>query len=129
MCGGTRKARHSRGAANGLSPRVRGNLLSAAILLLHSRSIPACAGEPRGDFYGNAWRKVYPRVCGEPIKVTVGEIKPEVYPRVCGGTALVIETTGGFIGLSRVCGGTTVQGPLSNACGGLSPRVRGNLQW
>ena len=37
----SRTATHS-----GLSPRVRGNLLSAAVLLLHSGSIPECAGEP-----------------------------------------------------------------------------------
>ena len=53
---------------NGLSPRVRGNLLQKSTLLMGKGSIPACAGEP-----------LAPDSCTS---------KPAVYPRVCGGTRI-----------------------------------------
>ena len=46
VCGGT-QGRHQHVLHHqGLSPRVRGNLLRARVHVLHARSIPACAGEP-----------------------------------------------------------------------------------
>ena len=48
----------------GLSPRVRGNLILPFVAAVPDRSIPACAGEPlrtRAKF--DDWG-VYPRVCG-----------------------------------------------------------------
>ena len=47
VCGGTFTAVQSAEALQGLSPRVRGNLLEMEPLFLVGRSIPACAGEPR----------------------------------------------------------------------------------
>ena len=46
VCGGTHLVQRRRYWPYGLSPRVRGNLLSADHLGSLLRSIPACAGEP-----------------------------------------------------------------------------------
>ena len=48
----------------GLSPRVRGNLLLNIYQRIRLRSIPACAGEPNALRYTNYMKQVYPRVCG-----------------------------------------------------------------
>ena len=48
----------------GLSPRVRGNRFAAAPDVLRSRSIPACAGEPKISLLISFFLSVYPRVCG-----------------------------------------------------------------
>ena len=113
-----------------------------------SRSIPACAGEPR---------------C-----LTVWTILDEVYPRVCGGTGNIALMSDASTGLSprvrgnprfgrrqgsrqgsipacagepastrrhtqrrwvypRVCGGTSERSAITPLTAGLSPRVRGNL--
>ena len=47
VCGGTADFRNDAAAGAGLSPRVRGNLISYLQCLRWTRSIPACAGEPR----------------------------------------------------------------------------------
>ena len=65
VCGGTTYTMTGTGVANGLSPRVRGNLMQTAPECLSERSIPACAGEP---------------TCGPGVKTAM-----RVYPRVCGG--------------------------------------------
>ena len=112
------------------------------------RSIPACAGEPRGDHPTWTMRQVYPRVCGGTR--VAGRSTPEqvgLSPRVRGNLAGVYEAGSSSRSIPacagepffyvmqlirskvypRVCGGT----PLSSTdapCGqGLSPRVRGNL--
>ena len=69
-------------------------------------SIPACAGEPRLVHQRIAPSGVYPACAGEPMASANLCSGTTVYPRVCGGTA------GSFT--------------LSQASGGLSPRVRGN---
>ena len=66
--------------ANGLSPRVRGNLPGPAAVNGGQRSIPACAGEPGL----------------RPIKSR----HTLVYPRVCGGTCIVIALETPLLGLS-----------------------------
>ena len=48
----------------GLSPRVRGNLGGGAEHPRERGSIPACAGEPRERLGRKGMRGVYPRVCG-----------------------------------------------------------------
>ena len=64
VCGGTLTALPNETTATGLSPRVRGNQIWCAFLLLSRRTIPACAGEPSGgDGFLNI-PKDYPRVCG-----------------------------------------------------------------
>ena len=64
VCGGTRgHASYSLGKA-GLSPRVRGNLSAPVGDIGHTRSIPACAGEPDYTLDFGLLPGVYPRVCG-----------------------------------------------------------------
>ena len=48
----------------GLSPRVRGNLMSAALGVIVVGSIPACTGEPPVDHALVFAQQVYPRVYG-----------------------------------------------------------------
>ena len=64
VCGGTRLGRYCPPALWGLSPRVRGNHISANAVETAKRSIPACAGEPAGYEDDTAGVPVYPRVCG-----------------------------------------------------------------
>ena len=66
VCGGTQSGAAHPHRHEGLSPRVRGNRTWSASGRMATRSIPACAGEPR--------------------LVAEGRITPAVYPRVCGGT-------------------------------------------
>ena len=65
-CGGTTIAAFPKLSIQGLSPRVRGNLLLADRLRAGKGSIPAGAGEPE--------------------LVQVSQILSRVYPRGCGGT-------------------------------------------
>ena len=46
VCGGTQPGHCKDCLLAGLSPRVRGNHDGERILILLTRSIPACAGEP-----------------------------------------------------------------------------------
>ena len=46
VCGGTRRFGFRRVGDEGLSPRVRGNLVQVAFAFVGGGSIPACAGEP-----------------------------------------------------------------------------------
>ena len=46
VCGGTVITQSSPCRYGGLSPRVRGNLLTGTSIDPNQRSIPACAGEP-----------------------------------------------------------------------------------
>ena len=106
VCGGTPPPSPRRNTAQGLSPRVRGNLRNFVALLAQARSIPACAGEPGLTSRRASPRWVYPRVCGGTGGALIPPTHTEVYPRVCGGTH---------------------HHPfLSDILQGLSPRVRGN---
>ena len=80
VCGGTGPRLRWPSPRGGLSPRVRGNLISGRSTISPTRSIPACAGEP-------------PRI-GD------GAFSVQVYPRVCGGTTFSIEREGFAEGLS-----------------------------
>ena len=64
VCGGTRNRRRDIRHGLGLSPRVRGNPMGYLGNLRSQRSIPACAGEPRGWQTRLLLLRVYPRVCG-----------------------------------------------------------------
>ena len=141
------------GAPEGLSPRVRGNLLClhGRSLMSLNRSIPACAGEPgnNGVYWAAAQSSVYPRVCGGPERMAVrGTCLTEMglSPRVRGNPgardshhegarsipACAGEPKIGWVKhilhavYPRVCGGTKATTAPSLAAGGLSPRVRGN---
>ena len=64
VCGGTGFAFITFAIGQGLSPRVRGNHSIAGVGYAASRSIPACAGEPRWCESCSSRCWVYPRVCG-----------------------------------------------------------------
>ena len=64
VCGGTWFIPNTGLKQRGLSPRVRGNLLAGDCHGSRTRSIPACAGEPRLRPPKNRLKVVYPRVCG-----------------------------------------------------------------
>ena len=100
VCGGTSYKYAAELVAEGLSPRVRGNLNEYAWPALSQGSIPACAGGPRG---GEGMIK-----------------KSRVYPRVCGGTPTTGRWPAGKPGLSpRVRGNPTICGALSAHTGSI----------
>ena len=89
VCGGTSRTKGHRGASTGLSPRVRGNPDCRRGRRYRKRSIPACAGEPRGRRVTEARPRVYPRVCGgTPIADAGGAIGKGLSPRVRGNPTL-----------------------------------------
>ena len=64
VCGGTESGGAACRPGGGLSPRVRGNLSRRKDEPVSGGSIPACAGEPSGQYPVHQGRRVYPRVCG-----------------------------------------------------------------
>ena len=131
----------------GPSPRVRGNRVPSAGTLASRRSIPACAGKPRGHASANSAGAVHPRVCGETIAGSgVGSGSRGPSPRVRGNrVALQVgRLLGGSIPACagkpsrgpapsprpgvhpRVCGETHLGVHAGSGLGGPSPRVRGN---
>ena len=64
VCGGTLPLPRKKSMRRGLSPRVRGNLVSGFCSIHVTRSIPACAGEPLRKHRRQFRAEVYPRVCG-----------------------------------------------------------------
>ena len=90
----------------GLSPRVRGNLMSTPFDHVIDRSIPACTGEPSQQRPDRPTLTVYPRVYGGTTRTGKSATLLRVYPRVYGGTKTVAFHTMASLG--------------------LSPRVRGN---
>ena len=85
VCGGTTRGRRCCRSHPGLSPRVRGNPWRGDSSLATTRSIPACAGEPRSG--ARPWRgdRVYPRVCGGTLGTsTVEAAVAGLSPRVRG---------------------------------------------
>ena len=131
----------------GLSPRVRGNRPVSQAGVLSSRSIPACAGEPRKEA-PNTWLAwVYPRVCGGTYaSLYLHSASSGLSPRVRGnllpppgdgvGAGSIPACAGEPVACSlrpaarwvypRVCGGTIDCPPAAVSSLGLSPRVRGN---
>ena len=63
-CGGTLNTRLSPSGSHGLSPRVRGNRRQRRELRPADGSIPARAGEPSANVFGQVPFWVYPRACG-----------------------------------------------------------------
>ena len=146
-CGGTFEFLAREFGENGLSPRVRGNLLPHLRPGPHRGSIPARAGEPTSRPRSGSYRRVYPRACGGTVSVDPD--LPEIYglsPRVRGnrfvdtgaGTpygsiparagepdGLVVKRLGVQV-YPRACGGTCAPYGRPEQLLGLSPRVRGN---
>ena len=147
VCGGTLLRYECLPIQMGLSPRVRGNLKYRTGIAGHSRSIPACAGEPVEQRCRQADSQVYPRVCGGTNDGFYrGRYGLGLSPRVRGnhiflggsvhGSGSIPACAGeptadrGYNGIyrvyPRVCGGTTSMFLGWSAISGLSPRVRGN---
>ena len=90
VCGGTPLTVVSLDTLMRLSPRVRGNHLAGRLEARVPRSIPACAGEPRGFSGRLDPRRVYPRVCGGTIVEArrcygTGGLSPRVRGNLWGG--------------------------------------------
>ena len=146
-CGGTQSTISDAGRISGLSPRVRGNPLTAPRTAAGRGSIPARAGEPIAGPFSASAVAVYPRACGGTGKSrAVRMIMPGLSPRVRGNPLRGIskELNEGSIparageprswipasGWERVypraCGGTSRASRSPTKSCGLSPRVRGN---
>ena len=147
VCGGTPYPIYVRLPNEGLSPRVRGNPMTAMSGAGSGGSIPACAGEPTPIMPSRAVCRVYPRVCGG-TRCGPGwtPSHPGLSPRVRGNRASSGGTRarGGSIPACagepgtlfhyakqagvypRVCGGTRNPAGYAGYGQGLSPRVRGN---
>ncbi len=149
VCGGTAVAVLNPQNCHGLSPRVRGNLGTLAHAFIANRSIPACAGEPVLHVGTVYWIGVYPRVCGGTADITVDDFRARgLSPRVRGNLNRLSGDKSGLGSIPacagepycptyrkdvckvypRVCGGTISPENRQSPSGGLSPRVRGNLQ-
>ena len=150
VCGGTDQPLFPAPSFEGLSPRVRGNPVSALAKDGQPGSIPACAGEPGGAEGRRAALRVYPRVCGGTgwSRGTQGSIAG-LSPRVRGNPGVpglprrsersIPACAGEPSSLScgrrkiwvypRVCGGTASLNAVRDMATGLSPRVRGNLRY
>ena len=145
--GGTTGDRNSIAQVVGLSPRVRGNLVSGQAVGVVSGSIPACTGEPVGYLMGLGIVMVYPRVYGGTCGSSSGSIIGSgLSPRVRGNQRRPAEPIDHARSIPactgephdrrlsvdthrvypRVYGGTEATAPSIRRCWGLSPRVRGN---
>ena len=147
MCGGTERIERLWVNYDGLSPRVRGNLVAGRQPVGRPGSIPACAGEPPAPAYGRTPVRVYPRVCGGtatqlgPVAAAYG-LSPRVRgnPVWCSNRQATLRSIPACAGeprrtdipgrpcavYPRVCGGTDFSAGNYRDSGGLSPRVRGN---
>ena len=166
-CGGTKETSDGLKYMRGLSPRVRGNRPLARGGEQTVRSIPARAGEPAAAKAWVKWLGVYPRACGgtglrleergrfeglsprvrgnplqcrvhpelrrsiparagEPVPAIARNARPPVYPRACGGTDNVARDLRDEGGLSPRVRGNLQQSRGAIQEQGLSPRVRGN---
>ena len=149
VCGGTLIALVEDEHAVGLSPRVRGNQHRARVGNVQYRSIPACAGEPGRTRRAPRWCAVYPRVCGGTgFTSSANDAAKGLSPRVrgnrrkrrpgrarhgsipaCAGEPMAQPTIDRILKVyPRVCGGTGDVAGYLRVIGGLSPRVRGNLE-
>ena len=147
VCGGTVVEADDDNAAQGLSPRVRGNHLKFSGVTQPDRSIPACAGEPRPASISPAASQVYPRVCGgtpasrrQPapglglsprVRGNQGDgpaclLRPRSIPACAGEPDAQVGCWVAGRVYPRVCGGTDRPPQGRAETRGLSPRVRGN---
>ena len=146
-CGGTAGAALRFNELQGLSPRVRGNLLDWTAANLDTRSIPARAGEPFDRHAHLSQQGVYPRACGGTLRYrTPTASRLGLSPRVRGnhvddddptarmrsiparaGEPQAHGLCGKYAGVyPRACGGTLGGRVIDIDRNGLSPRVRGN---
>ena len=128
MCGGTFSSQPCTNTLRGLSPRVRGNLISPQRLRKEVWSIPACAGEPQFDLRSDVLDKVYPRVCGG---TTMPSRRPAfgrgLSPRVRGNLLQSPDAAGG-VGSIPACAGEPAQIIAGRPFGPVYPRVCGGTK-
>ena len=129
VCGGTPVHLHPLYEQEGLSPRVRGNRRGCPSRRRWRRSIPACAGEPRGGGTGPYFGGVYPRVCGG----TPSASSPRLYgaglsPRVRGNR--VRDSNAGACQRSiPACAGEPFRVITGRRRTWVYPRVCGGTRW
>ena len=151
-CGGTSQPLTGPSAAQGLSPRVRGNRSQALVQADLQGSIPARAGEPPTWLGKVSPWTVYPRACGGTSRLrSLGELPRGLSPRVrgnhsgcgpvwSGGGSIPARAGEPYTGIAiydppmvypRACGGTSIRKAVwISRPRGLSPRVRGNpCEW
>ena len=147
-CGGTGGDHLALVEDGGLSPRLRGNHETADEALDRFGSIPAPAGEPAPPSTSISILTVYPRACGGTHQhrcfgILLAGLSPRLrgnhhplqearacnrsIPAPAGEPASAASTATPATVYPRACGGTCESGPMSYACKGLSPRLRGNL--
>ena len=128
VCGGTGRHQPERAGRQGLSPRVRGNLIGTTWRAARSGSIPACAGEP------SAWRGrghaagVYPRVCGGTVSAARLDAGQDgLSPRVRGNPKALLGFRPSDGSIPACAGEPAVENPRINikrvyprVCGGTS---------
>ncbi len=127
-CGGTVLYQQDGPAAQGLSPRLRGNLNLRRPIGSRVRSIPALAGEPGCRPAAAAGLPVYPRACGGTWR-NIGDSLPcsGLSPRLRGnlgrsrGMTLVIRSIPALAGEPHQRKHWPVPGQVyPRACGGTS---------
>ena len=146
-CGGTGLWPVGGLVPNGLSPRLRGNLVQPESHRCGVRSIPAPAGEPR--FCRREWlpMTVYPRACGGTVSYcrinpTTSGLSPRLrgnlspglsnslshrsIPAPAGEPARLLPVEVSPRVYPRACGGTFHDSRRQVGDKGLSPRLRGN---
>ena len=142
VCGGTRPYAMNSISLLGLSPRVRGNRSRNPADAPPTRSIPACAGEPKYDDAQHGYQGVYPRMCGGTFwRETRGDLRGGLSPRVrgnlhgqpfqavgwrsipaCAGDPLTaLMTTPTCRVYPRVCGGTAYRSSTYPTWRGIDP--------
>ena len=147
VCGGTNGCLRWGYCPPGLSPRMRGNLVSPPTPPHPIRSIPAYAGEPRSMMRRTPAPAVYPRVCGgtygrQSQTDRVTGLSPRMrgnrqlwdcrrsacrsIPAYAGEPAPACPAAHAGMVYPRVCGGTRMESLQVPAQPGLSPRMRGN---
>ncbi len=148
VCGAAERRKVNDEGVEGRSPRVRGSLAAMRTATAGTGSIPACAGQPRGQPVDDGPRRVDPRVCGA-ASLRPGRSRgcrgrsPRVRGSRCGtheraehrgSIPACAGQPGVFVDLDhvhrvdpRVCGAATTLAYEVLSRLGRSPRVRGSL--
>ena len=148
VCGEDSPVRVPHRWIGGRSPRVRGRPRGNAQVVVHKRSIPACAGKTAMKCVIQTHRVVDPRVCGEDSpRRAAGSVMTGRSPRVrgrpeatgfegrlcgsipaCAGKTPARSFARRIIRVDpRVCGEDVARAVIVAFCWGRSPRVRGRL--
>ena len=113
VCGGTWIRANDPLLVEGLSPRVRGNLIGPAVGQRAVGSIPACAGEPQWSILFGFSNEVYPRVCGGTQSVQSPHWSRQgLSPRVRGNRHAVLRGSARQRSIPA-CAGEPSSGPRS----------------